>query len=150
MRIIKAGTEDLNGVAELFDEYRQLYNQTKNLKAAKAFISERLANDDSKILLAVDKDGKAVGFTQLYPAFSSVAMKPMWHLNDLYVIETSRKNGVAEALLEAARDLASTTGALTIKLATAIDNIHAKALYEKVGYSKVIAFDHYTQKVVKS
>ena len=39
------------------------------------------------------------------------------------------------------------TDALTVKLATAVSNLPAKALYESEGYQKVVAFDHYTQRV---
>ncbi|WP_275920188.1 GNAT family N-acetyltransferase [Aeromonas sp. 2HA2] len=86
-------------------------------------------------------------FTQLYPAFSSIAMKRMWYLNDLFVIESARQQGVARALLKRVASFAKETDALTVKLATAVSNHPAKSLYESEGYQKVIAFDHYTQRV---
>ncbi|WP_163831304.1 GNAT family N-acetyltransferase [Spartinivicinus ruber] len=146
MEVRKATLENLNQVAILFDKYRQFYKQATDLTSSTAFIKERLVNKDSVIFLAF-VNNQSVGFTQLYPAFSSVAMKRMWYLNDLYVHPDYRKKGIAEALLEQAQQLALDTDALTVKLATAVDNNEAKALYEKVGYQKITAFDHYSRKV---
>lgn len=147
INVIKADLTYLDQVSELFNLYRQFYEQESDLAAAKQFIKQRLTNDESTILIALSHAGKAIGFTQLYPAFSSVAMTPMLYLNDLFVDASSRKLGVGKALLKAANDYAKSVGAGQLKLATAIDNHKAKALYESNGYSKVDAFDHYIQKV---
>jgi hypothetical protein len=70
---IRTATEaDLEQIAVLFDQYRQFYQQPPDLAAARSFISERLRLGDSKIFQALS-EGRAVGFTQLYPAFSSVS-----------------------------------------------------------------------------
>ncbi|WP_341536448.1 GNAT family N-acetyltransferase [Aeromonas dhakensis] len=110
-------------------------------------MAERLTNADSVIFLARNEMGETMGFAQLYPAFSSVAMKRMWYLNDLFVAESARQQGVARALLKRVASFAKETDALTVKLATSISNHPAKSLYESEGYQKVIAFDHYTQRV---
>ncbi|MDO6692658.1 GNAT family N-acetyltransferase [Aliiglaciecola sp. 3_MG-2023] len=147
MKIIQAKIENLHAVAELFDLYRQFYGQAADIDAAKEFIRERLTLNDATILLALTAKNLPVGFTQLYPAFSSVAMKPMLYLNDLFVVSTNRKSGVGAALLNAAYDFALNTGAGSLKLATAVDNFAAKSLYESNAYLKVTAFDHYVRKV---
>ena len=54
---------------------------------------------------------------------------------------------MARALLKRVASFARETDALTVKLATAVSNQPAKLLYESEGYQKVIAFDHYTQRV---
>ena len=74
-------------------------------------------------------------------------MKRMWYLNDLFVAASARQQGVARALLKQVATFARETDALTVKLATAVSNLPAKALYESEGYQKVVAFDHYTQRV---
>ncbi|GAW98001.1 MULTISPECIES: GNAT family N-acetyltransferase [Colwellia] len=147
MKIIQATIENLDSVAELFDLYRQFYEQESDIGAAKEFIKQRLELNDSTILLALSAENLPIGFTQLYPAFSSVAMKPMLYLNDLFVLSTVRKSGIGKALLDAAYDVALDTGVGNLKLATAIDNFSAKSLYENSSYNKVTAFDHYTRKV---
>ncbi|MGT4068595.1 UNVERIFIED_CONTAM: GNAT family N-acetyltransferase [Aeromonas hydrophila] len=147
MYILQATSANLEEVSYLFDAYRQFYGQGPDHSASTSFISERLVNADSVIFLALNELGQGLGFAQLYPAFSSVAMKPMWYLNDLYVTESARQQGVARALLKRVASFAKETDALTVKLATAVSNNAAKSLYESEGYQKVIAFDHYTQRV---
>ncbi|MFT6915577.1 MAG: GNAT superfamily N-acetyltransferase [Motiliproteus sp.] len=147
MKIIQANIKNIDAVVELFDLYRQFYGQKADVVASKEFIKNRFELKDSIILLAVSSDDLPIGFTQLYPAFSSVAMKPMLYLNDLFVLSTMRKSGIGKGLLDAAYDFALSNGFGNLKLATAIDNFSAKSLYESSGYNKVTAFDHYTRKV---
>ena len=147
MHIHQATSVDIDDLTLLFDAYRQFYGQAPAPMAAAAFIAERLAKSESVIFLARGETGEAIGFAQLYPAFSSVAMKRMWYLNDLFVATSARQQGVARALLKQVATFARGTDALTVKLATAVSNLPAKALYESEGYQKVVAFDHYTQRV---
>jgi GNAT superfamily N-acetyltransferase len=76
-----------------------------------------------------------VGFTQLYPAFSSVSAAHVWILNDLLVLPDARRNGVARALLSAAADFARADGALRLELETDHDNVTAQALYRAMGWT---------------
>ncbi len=85
----------------------------------------------------------AVGFTQLYPSFSSVSMKRLWVLNDLFVAPEHRRGGVATRLLEAARAHARETGAKGLSLQTATDN-PARRLYESRGWKRDEVFLTYT------
>ena len=147
MDIIQATPANLEETSQLFDAYRQFYGQAADHSAATRFIAERLEAADSVIFLARNEVGESIGFTQLYPAFSSVAMKRMWYLNDLYVVESARQQGVARALLKRVASFAKETNALTVKLATGISNHPAKLLYESEGYQKITAFDHYAQRV---
>lgn len=133
MYIFQATPADLEETSYLFDAYRQFYGQEPDHGAAAGFIAERLANADSVIFLARHE--------------TSVAMKRMWYLNDLFVAESARQQGVARALLKRVASFAKETDALTVKLATSISNHPAKSLYESEGYQNVIAFDHYTQRV---
>ena len=103
------------------------------MQKARAFLDERLRNEESVIFIA-RVDGKAVGFTQLYPCFSSVRASRTWLLNDLYVDGSARRKGVAAALLDAARQHGITTGATSLTLQTGKDNTAAQALYEREGW----------------
>lgn len=133
-------------VAPLFDAYRQFYGRASDLERARQFLRERLERAQSVILADVE-DGMALGFVQLYPAFSSVALRPIWILNDLYVIEAARRKGVGARLLNAARDHALRSGAARLELATAVDNTAAQALYEKLGWRKDAGFLHFKLEV---
>jgi GNAT superfamily N-acetyltransferase len=131
----RATLADVDLVVPLFDAYRQFYQQPSDPALARAFLRERLARDESVILLA-EQDGRAVGFTQLYPAFSSTALRPrrLWILNDLFVAPEARRRGVAQALLGAARRLAEETGAVGLELVTGRTNLTAQRLYQSLGW----------------
>ena|SRR5438067_1585454 len=139
LRIARAGAEDADRIAPLFDAYRQFYKQQPNLPAARAFISERLICGESVIFLAL-LDDVPVGFVQLYPCFSSTAMKRMWILNDLFVAPEARRHSVGEALMERSRQWAIETKADSLWLETAVDNYPAQRLYERQGWKRD---DHY-------
>ena len=142
MEIYQATIEDLEGVSNLFNLYRVFYQQTSDLEGAKTYIKNRLESKDSVIFVVKDKQ-KYVGFTQLYPTFSSISMKRAWILNDLYVDVEARKQGIGEMLLHKAKDFAIETGAKSISLSTAPDNYSAQRLYEKNGYIQDSQFYHY-------
>lgn len=131
--IRKATLQDLNEVSILFDAYRQFYKQPGDLIGAQEFLKERLLYNESVIFIAFNEE-KAIGFTQLYPIFSSVSMKKAWLLNDLFVSHSARRSGVAEALLDAAREHGIASGAKWLLLETAADNIPAQTLYSKKGW----------------
>lgn len=134
--VLRAGVEHLEAMTPLFDAYRQFYEQPSDPGAARDFLYERLNNDESVVFLAVDPDGTPLGFTQLYPLFSSVRLKPLWILNDLFVVPSARKRRVARALLQRARKHAVDTGARGLELQTGIDNHAAQALYEDTGWRR--------------
>ena len=132
--VTQATLDDLDDLAVLFDGYRVFYERASNPAVARDFLRERLALRESVIFLARDANGAALGFTQLYPCFSSVSARRLWILNDLYVAEAARGRGVARALMDRAKRHALQTGALRLVLQTAHDNARAQALYESLGY----------------
>lgn len=142
MEIYQAGIEDLEGVSNLFNAYRMFYEQTSDVEGAKGYIQKRLENEDSVIFI-VKNNQKYIGFTQLYPTFSSISMKNAWILNDLFIDPEARKQGIGEMLLHKAKDYAIKTGAKSISLSTAPDNFSAQRLYEKNGYERDSQFYHY-------
>ncbi len=133
--IHRATLADLDALVPLFDGYRVFYQQPGDPERARSFLRERLQRDDSVILIAMHA-GAAIGFSQLYPLFSSVRTGRLWLLNDLYVAHDSRRKGGARALLAAARDFARDDGALGLMLETGTDNAPARALYRATGWQE--------------
>jgi ribosomal protein S18 acetylase RimI-like enzyme len=129
----RAGTDDLDALVLLFDGYRQFYAQPPDLARSRAFLAERIARDESVLLLA-EHAGAAAGFVQLYPLFSSVRTGRIWILNDLFVAPHARQLGVARALLRAACAHGLATSALGLQLETMPDNLAAQALYRSEGW----------------
>ncbi|MEO8209706.1 MAG: GNAT family N-acetyltransferase, partial [bacterium] len=104
---------------------------------AKKFLSERINNNESVIFIAMDEEkNKGMGFVQLYPSFSSVSMKRIWILNDLFVHENYRKQGVAEALINESKTYSLKTNSKGIILETHSTNMNAQRLYDKIGFKK--------------
>jgi ribosomal protein S18 acetylase RimI-like enzyme len=136
LQVRQAGLADVGRLAPLFDAYRGFYGQASDVVLAEAFLRERLALGESFVLVA-ERAGKAIGFVQMYPLYSSVRARRILVLNDLYVVETARRGGVAEALLREAEALAREAGALRLALETGEDNRAAQRLYEKLGWRHV-------------
>ncbi len=131
----RAGIDDLPALVALFDGYRQFYGQASDPPRAEAFLGERMARGESVVLLA-RLDGRAAGFVQLYPIFSSVHTARIWLLNDLFVAASARRHGIARALLDAAGDFARADGARGLQLETGRDNEAAQQLYEACGWHR--------------
>lgn len=142
MIIKKATYEDLEIASYLFDLYRQFYEQEPDINSSKKFLSERIKHFESVIFLAIDEGSNSgMGFVQLYPSFSSVSMKRIYILNDLFVHENFRKQGVANALILKSKELAIETKAKGIILETHNSNLNARKLYDKTGFK--IDDEHY-------
>ena len=137
----------IDPLARLFNDYRVFYEQPSNLTSVKSFLEKRLQRKESIVFLALGEEDQPLGFTQLYPSFSSVSMKRLWILNDLYVDPKARRRNVGRALIDRARQLAIDTGAKGLILETGIDNVAAQALYDSYGFEKDTEFYHYTLNV---
>lgn len=134
----KAVPEDLNELSGLFDQYRMFYDKPSDTDAAKLFLQQRIQQKDSEIMVA-ELDGKLIGFTQLYPLFSSTRMRKYWLLNDLFVAPEYRGKGASKLLLEEAKTICRTTNACGILLETGKDNQIGNQLYPTCGFER---YDH--------
>jgi ribosomal protein S18 acetylase RimI-like enzyme len=144
-----ASVLDLEIIVPLFDAYRQFYGQPADSAVAQRFLSERFAHHESVILLALDDSGEALGFTQLYPLFSSVRATRKYLLNDLFVAPAARRRGVAQQLLAAAAEFARASGAASLSLSTAVDNLAAQELYESRGWQRDEGFYEYNLRLAQ-
>jgi GNAT superfamily N-acetyltransferase len=142
-QIRQATIHDLDLLVPLFDGYRQFYAQPSDLALARTFLCERFAHHESLILIACDDRNNGLGFTQLYPLFSSVRAVRIYLLNDLFVASGARRRGVASALLDASVECARAVGAASLSLSTAIDNLPAQTLYESQGWHRDLGFYEY-------
>jgi ribosomal protein S18 acetylase RimI-like enzyme len=148
MHIHQATLTDLDQLAPLFDAYRQFYKQPADLTGVHAFLTERIERNESVIFLARSKDGEPLGFTQLYPSFTSTGMKRIFVLNDLFVAPAGRCQGIGKLLLHAAADHARAQGAARLTLSTAIDNHTAQSLYEANGWLRDTQFFSYSLSLI--
>ena len=135
MIIRRAKKKDIDKLSVLFDKYRIFYKQSSDTENAKSFLKKRMKRKESVIFIAEERK-ELIGFTQLFPIFSSVSMKRTWLLNDLYVNEKARGMGTASKLLNAAKDFGAETNSKWLILQTAADNFTAQKVYEKNGWER--------------
>ncbi|WP_257656495.1 GNAT family N-acetyltransferase [Parapedobacter lycopersici] len=132
-KIKKAGLEDLDTVAGLFNRYRIFYRQPDDYKKCSAFIQERLANKQSHIFLAYVQD-EAVGFVQLYELYHYIKLKKQWLLSDLFVHPDHRGKGLSVALIDRSKQWCEETGACGLMLETEKTNDIGNKLYPRCGF----------------
>lgn len=144
MNIVRANDSHLEPLAELFDLYRQFYELAADRDLCRSYMQQQLKHNSSVVFIAIGDDQKAVGFTQMYPTFCSLAAGPIYVLYDLFVRPEARVQGVGRALMERARQHAEETGALRIDLSTAKGNKPAHALYDSLGYERDYEFYSYS------
>ena len=147
LEIVPADITELDTVAALFDQYRVFYGYLSNLPEVRDFLFDRMSRQEALIFIAREAfeegDAKPVGFMLLYPSFSSLALGPILYLNDLFVVPTERRKGIAQEMVAHAKALAREFGYSKIQLETATTNDPAKSLYESLGYVKEEQFDRY-------
>lgn len=139
--ISKANASDLPELHALVEKYRAFYKQAESDKTL-SYLEQRIANDEAIVFIA-RVNGAAVGFTLLYPTFSTVSLSSIWLLNDLYVVESARGNGIASELMDVAELSAKSAGATRVFLRTANDNLPAQSLYEGRNWVKDEVFRRY-------
>lgn len=150
VRIVRATPADAPRLVPIFEAYRAFYGKPPAEEASLAFLSERLDRGESAVFLALAAPSNPcdepaiVGFVQLYPTFSSVNLRRIWTLNDLFVVEAYRRRGVARQLIAAAVALARETSARSLALLTEETNTPAQALYESLGWTRDTVYRRYT------
>lgn len=96
--------------------------------------------DPRSVVLAAVLDGAVCGYA--YARFEdrdwNLLLDDHGALHDIYVDESARRSGVAEALLDAVRDRLTQLGAKRIVLSTAVANVAGRALFVKVGFRETM------------
>ncbi|MEZ4332247.1 MAG: GNAT family N-acetyltransferase [Myxococcota bacterium] len=136
MVIHQATIVDLDAIVPLFDADRRFYGRESDPAGARSFLRDRFEHRQSVLFLARADAGAAVGFTQLYPSFSSTALARIFVLNDLFVAPGARRRRVGTLLLDAADGYAAAVGAVRLTLSTAVDNRDAQALDRANGWQR--------------
>ncbi len=133
LQIIKADLEKINLASLIFNDYRIFYNQESNIKDCYDFLLDRTINDESLIYLGLIENNP-VAFMQIYQSFSSVGLKKIYILNDLYVVEQYRGKKIGRAMLVKALEVAKSKNITKIALQTAKTNQTAQNLYQSFSF----------------
>lgn len=143
LQIQRATHHELDELVPLFAGYLAFYDRDFDDGRVRDFLRARLRSNESVVFLA-RRGEQTLGFTQLYPWWSSLSQARVWILNDLFVRPDARGAGVARALLLAAQAMAAETGAVELMLQTARTNTSAQRLYESLGWKRDDEFLVYT------
>ena len=144
LQVHRATFHELDELVPLFAGYLAFYEREFDETRTRDFLRARLRASESVVFLA-RRGEQALGFTQLYPWWSSLSQARAWILNDLFVHPDARGAGVARALLLAAQEMAAETGAAELMLQTARTNASAQRLYESMGWQRDDEFLVYTR-----
>jgi ribosomal protein S18 acetylase RimI-like enzyme len=116
-------------IAYIVDFYR--YRQHKDEKLNE--LIHTLLEQKEGIQFVADSEGKLVGFATLYFTYSTLRASKIATMNDIYVIEEVRGQGVAAKLFAACKGYAARNRYANLAWTTAQDNLRAQRFYEKMG-----------------
>lgn len=132
------GPADLDELLPLMRGYCDFYDSTPGddqlLELARALIED--PDGEGVQLLARDGGGRAAGFATLYWSWSTTDACRIGVMNDLFVAQHARGQGLAERLIEACREQCVRRGARRVTWQTAPDNLRAQAVYDRVGAAR--------------
>lgn len=98
-----------------------------------------LANPDGIAFLARDDQGAVIGFAEAtlrHDYVNGCDSSPVGFLEGIYVRETSRRNGVARALVQAVEDWARERGCSELASDAWLDDIHSHRMHAGVGFTE--------------
>lgn len=138
MHIIRSNKSHIAQLVVLFEEYRAFWGIESSVQEVEAFLTKLISNEESVIFIAVDDNTKSImGFVNLYPCYSTLALQRLWILNDLSVSEDYRGKGVSKKLIQKVLTFAKETNAIRIELKTEKTNSQALKLYQTMGFEIV-------------
>jgi GNAT superfamily N-acetyltransferase len=129
------GREDLDELLPLIRAYCDFYNvapSDRDLTTLSGVLIDDPEHEGLQ-LIARDANGRAAGFATIYWTWSTTDAARIGVMNDLFVAESARGQGVAERLIEACRAECAQRGARRLTWQTAPDNFRAQAVYDRVG-----------------
>jgi GNAT superfamily N-acetyltransferase len=124
---------DYERVLPLIARYQRFYLAEPDEDRNRAFFRRFLAPSDDGLLLAAWEDDELVGFATLHWTFSSTKAAEAALMNDLFVAEGHRGEGIGLALIEASVAAARERGMRHLEWFTALDNERAQRLYDQTG-----------------
>jgi GNAT superfamily N-acetyltransferase len=133
-RIEPVRQEQLETLLPLIAAYQRFYEVEEIDEGRnRAFFSRFLAPSDDGLLLGAWREGELVGYACLYWSFTSLVPAETVLMNDLYVVEAVRGQGVGRALIGASAAIGRERGAARLEWVTAADNETAQRLYDSTG-----------------
>jgi GNAT superfamily N-acetyltransferase len=134
LRIEPIAASELEALLPIIAAYQRFYEvEDVDRERNRAFFSRFLAPSENGMLLGAWRGEDLVGYACLYWHFTSLVPAETVLMNDLYVDEACRGEGVGRALIDASAAAARERGAHHLEWATAPSNEVAQRLYDSTG-----------------
>jgi GNAT superfamily N-acetyltransferase len=134
LRIESIASEQFERLLPLIAAYQRFYEVEEiDEERNRAFFSRFLLPSDDGMLLGAWRGDELLGYACLYWTFTSLVPAETVLMNDLFVAEAARGQGVGRALIEASAAIARQRGAHRLEWMTAPDNETARRLYDTTG-----------------
>jgi GNAT superfamily N-acetyltransferase len=134
LEIAPIAEEEFEELLPLIAAYQRFYEVEEiDEERNRGFFRRFLAPSEDGLLLGARREGPLVGYACLYWHFSSLDAAESVLMNDLYVVEDARGEGVGRALIEASAEVARERGVPYVEWSTAPDNLTAQRLYDSTG-----------------
>jgi GNAT superfamily N-acetyltransferase len=134
IEIAPIAVEEFEKLLPLIAAYQRFYEVEEiDEERNRSFFRRFLAPSEDGLLLGACHEGRLVGYACLYWHFSSTQAVEVVLMNDLYVVEEVRGQGVGRALIEATAAVARERSAPIVEWSTAPDNHTAQRLYDPTG-----------------
>jgi ribosomal protein S18 acetylase RimI-like enzyme len=131
----RAGIEDAAVIGRLLHDFNtEFEDPTPGPEAIADRLRRLLPAEEVTVLLVLAGDGPAgLAVLRFRPSLWTEGLD--CYLEELYVVPDRRGQGHGRALMEAAIDLAREKGADRMDLGTSEDDVVARALYERLGFT---------------
>ncbi len=135
MAVREATEADLEALAPLLRGYVEFYESNPSDEGLEAMARDVIGAPEGRafLLVATDDAGEVVGFALNQWKWSSLRGERTVVMDDLFVAESARGAGHADALIEAVGEVARRHGSGAISWFTMPDNKRAHAVYDRVG-----------------
>lgn len=134
VEIAPIAVEEFEQLLPLIAAYQRFYEVEEiDEERNRTFFRRFLAPSEDGLLLGARSEGRLVGYACLYWHFSSLEACECVLMNDLFVDESVRGQGVGRALIEATAEVARERGVPFVEWSTAPDNHTAQRLYDSTS-----------------
>jgi GNAT superfamily N-acetyltransferase len=143
VRVEPISAEQLDQLLPLIAAYQRFYEvEDVDEGRNRAFFARFLAPSEDGLLLGARRGEQLLGYACLYWHLDSLRATETVLMNDLYVVEAARGQGVGRALIEASATIARERGAQHLHWVTSPDNRTARRLYDSTGAESEPAIEY--------
>jgi ribosomal protein S18 acetylase RimI-like enzyme len=132
-RVRRAGPEDAEAIGKLLHDFNSEFEDPTPGPRAVADRVRRLIVAGEATVLIAEPEPHGLAVLRFRPSIWEEALE--CYLAELYVVPERRGQGLGRTLMEAAIEIAREEGATYMDLGTSEDDVAARALYERLGFS---------------